>query len=120
MSKPVLNPWFITGYTDGEGCFSIGFDKRLSSPSGFKIYIIYQLCAEVNPLNKELLELVKEYFGVGIISKTGNMYYYHVKSLKSAFIIRKHFEEFPLQTTKFVHFKLWCQVMDIIEKKKNI
>ena len=37
LSKPVLNPWFITGYTDGEGCFSIGFYKRLSSPSGFKI-----------------------------------------------------------------------------------
>lgn len=64
---------------------------------------------------------VKEYLGgIGSISRSTNMYQYEVSSIKSLISIRKHFDNFPLQTTKYVHFKLWCQVMDIIEKKEHL
>jgi len=67
------------------------------------------------------LEQVKEYFGeVGSISRSGNMYIYEISSLKSLVNVRKHFEEYPLQTTKYVHFRLWCQVMDILENKEHL
>lgn len=79
------------------------------------------MCAKVNPLNLKLLEQVKEYFGgVGSISKYNNMYSYEISSIRSIICVRKHFEEFPLQRTKFVHFKLWCQVMDIMGKKEHL
>lgn len=115
-----LHPWFITGYTDGEGSFSIRLRTKSNSQFGFHISIVYSICAEVNPLNLKLLEQVKEYFGgVGSIRRSGSMYSYEISSVKSIVNVRKHFEEFPLQTTKYVHFKLWCQVMDIIEKKRT-
>ena len=113
-TKGKVHPWFVTGYTDGEGSFSI-------SLFGFQISMVYSIGAEVNPLNLELLEQIKEYFGgVGSISKSGNMYMYEISSIKSLLSVRKHFEEYPLQTTKYVHFILWCQVMDIIEKKEHL
>lgn len=116
-----LHPWFITGYSDGESSFSIRVRTSPSSRFGFNISIVYSIGAEVNPVNKNLLEQVKEYFtGAGSISKSGNMYYYEITSLKSLINVRKHFEEFPLQTTKFVHFKLWCKVMDILENKEQL
>ena len=116
-----LHPWFITGYTDREGSFSIRLRTKSNSQFGFHLSIVYSICAEINPLNFKLLEQVKEYFGgVVSISRSGNMYYYEVSSIKSLVSVRKHFEEFPLQTTKYVHFKLWCQVMDIIEKKEHL
>lgn len=119
--KSKLHPWFITGFTDGEGSFSIRLRKKSSGLYGFHISIVYSICAEVNPLNLKLLEQVKEYFGgVGSISKSGNMYFFEVSSIKSLPIVRKHFEEFPLQTTKYVYFKLWCQIMDIIDKKEHL
>ena len=74
---------------------------------GYNVSIVYSIGAEVNPLNLELLKKVQDYFGgVGSISKSGMMYYYEVSSIKALINVRKHFEEFPLQTTKFVHFKL--------------
>lgn len=76
---------------------------------------------EINSLNYKLLEQIKEYFGgVGSISRSGKMYYSEISSINSLRIVRKHFEQYPLQTTKFVYFKLWCQVMDIIEKKEHL
>ena len=109
-SEPINNkfhPWFITGFTDGEGSFSIRTRTKPASQLGFHVSIVYSICAEVNSLNLKLLEQVKQYFeGVGSISKSNNMYFYEISSIKSLEHLRKHFEEFPLQTTKFVHFKL--------------
>lgn len=116
-----LHPWFVTGYTDGEGSFSVRMRTKPNSPFGFSIGIVYSICAEINPLNLKLLEQVKEYFdGAGSISRSGNMYVYEISSLKSLVNVRKHFEEYPLQTTKYVHFELWCQVMDILENKEHL
>jgi len=112
-----LHPWFVTGFTDGEGSFSIRL-RRSSNKFRYHVSIVYSIGAEVNPLNLKLLEKVKEYFEeVGSISKTGNMYYYEISSVKSLVYVKNHFEKYPLQTTKFVHYKLWCQVMNILEKK---
>ena len=122
-SKPngKIHPLFLTGYTDGEGSFSVRLRTKSNSQFGFHLSIVYSICAEVNPLNLNLLEQIKEYFdGAGSISRSGNMYFYEISSIKSLVNVRKHFEEFPLQTTKYVHFKLWCQVMDILEKKEHL
>jgi len=122
-SKPKgkLDPWFITGFTDGEGSFSVRIRKKSNSALGFHVSIVYSIGAEVNPLNLKLLEKVREYFdGVGSISKSANMYYYEVSSIKSLINIRKHFENFPLQTTKYINFKLWCQIFDIIAEKAHL
>lgn len=51
---------------------------------------------------------------------TGNMYFYEISSPASLIKVREHFDNFPLQTTKFVHFKLWCQVLDIIQNKEHL
>lgn len=116
--KLKLHPWFITGYTE-KGVFRLR--TKCSSVFGYNVSIVYSIGAEVNPLNLELLKKVQDYFGgVGSISKSGMMYYYEVSSIKALINVRKHFEEFPLQTTKFVHFKLWCQVMDILYKKEHL
>lgn len=101
-----LHPWFITGYSDGESSFSIRVRTSPSSRFGFNISIVYSIGAEVNPVNKNLLEQVKEYFtGAGSISKSGNMYYYEITSLKSLINVRKHFEEFPLRLLASDAFK---------------
>lgn len=83
---------------------------------------MFSIGAEVKPSNKELLEKVKEFFGgIGWISASGNMYSYEVTSLKSLLIIRKHLEKYPSppgnETSKSIHFLLWCQVLDLLQNK---
>ena len=33
----LLYPWWVTGYTDGEGCFSIKFAKRKQIKIGWQV-----------------------------------------------------------------------------------
>jgi Proton-conducting membrane transporter/NADH-Ubiquinone oxidoreductase (complex I), chain 5 N-terminus/LAGLIDADG endonuclease len=116
-----INPWFITGYSDGDSSFSIRIISSSSSKLGFYASIVYSLGAEANPENKKLLDLIKNYFDQkGSISKCKNMYYYEVSSVKDLKIIRNHFEKYELQSTKRIHFQLWCQVMDMIINKEHL
>lgn len=80
---------------------------KSSSQLGFHISIVYSICAEIYPLNSKLLEQIKEYFGgVGSISWSGNMYYCEISFINSLKIVRKYFEQYFIQRTKFVYFKL--------------
>ena len=113
-----LNPYFVTGYVDGEGSFSVRLRKSAESKWGYKILPVFSIGGQINPYNRELLEKVKEFFGgVGWISTSGNMYTYEVTSLKSLHIIRNHFENYPLETSKYIHFILWSDIMNLLEKK---
>jgi hypothetical protein len=119
-SRVNLNPFFVTGYTDGEGSFSVRIKAKKDSRFGYGIVPVYSLGAEANPYNKALLENLKAFFnGVGSISTCNNMYYYEVSSLKTLQVVRQHFLNYPLETSKSIHFLLWCQVIDLIEKKAH-
>jgi NADH-ubiquinone oxidoreductase chain 5 len=58
-----LDPYFVTGYSDGESSFSIRLRKSIDSKWGYKILPVFSIGAEINPHNKVLLEKVKEFFG---------------------------------------------------------
>lgn len=76
---------------------------------------------EVNPLNLNLLERVQSFFGgIGIISKDKNTYHYVIRNRNHLSIVRKQFENYPLETTKHLHFILWSNVLDLIERKDHL
>jgi hypothetical protein len=103
-----LHPFFITGFSDGESTFSVRVRQSKISKFGFTVGPVYAICAEANIENLKLLKKVQDFFGeIGSISLSGgNIYRYEVSSLKGLSIIINHFDNYPLQTTKFIHFKL--------------
>jgi len=68
------HPWFVTGLTDGEGTFVLGFRKSNDSRMGYQITAIYKIALppyEVRGDNKkdhDLLYSIKNFFGVGKIT----------------------------------------------------
>jgi len=114
LHKPISKElsWYITGFVDGEGCFSISFTKREKMTTGLEIRPSFSLGQ--NKRSLQVLQSLQNYFGCGAIrfSKNDQTYKYEVRSLSD---IRKHiiphFEKFPLQTSKqndFLKFKNIC------------
>lgn len=64
-----LDPWFITGFVDAEGCFSIGIYKNKTYQIGCQVQPIFL----INLHNKDfkLLSSFQSYFGGGKIRKYG-------------------------------------------------
>ena len=110
-----LNPWYVTGLVEGEGCFSVSFTLKKKLKLGIETRPSFSVS-----LNKRDLELVKslrEFFKCGAIrySKADRTYKFEVRSVKD--IVKKvipWFEKYPLMGSKaedFKKFKLICQMV---------
>ena len=72
-----INPWFVTGLSDGDGSFYIVLRKDLSCKFGYSIGLEYKVVAGINPLNLKLLKQIQSFFeGVGTISKDKTVYHF--------------------------------------------
>ena len=114
-----LDPNYVTGFTDGEGCFYIGISPDNKSSSGFRIKLSFQI--GLHEKDKELLNLIKFYFGVGNISKlAGDSVLYRVTSIEELKIIIDHFERYPLITQKYKDYLLFKQAFELIKNKEHL
>lgn len=113
-----LGNW-ITGFTDGEGSFSISVWKS-SSKIGWKLKPLFSLAVHIK--DRAILELMKSHFGgQGEIYKHGkNSLQYVAASKKDLKIIIDHFNKYPLFTEKQADFKLFQMALEIIERKEHL
>ena len=114
-----LNPWFITGFTDGEGCFLIIVRKNRNLKIGWSVELRFQIT--LHEKDKTLLKLIQNYFCVGYINKDGpQSIKYCVQSIKELKVIIDHFDRYPLITQKWSDYKLFKEAYNLILNKEHL
>lgn len=119
---PKLDPHFITGFTDGEGCFRIQIQKDNRAPSITRYN--YNLCFSIGLHNRDrvLLENIKKYFGgvgsVTVLDQEADKY--KISSLKDLELIINHFDKYPLITQKQADYLLFKQAFELINRKEHL
>jgi hypothetical protein len=115
-----LDPNFVTGLTDAEGCFLILSPKN--DKTKFKVY--FSLKYKISMLNNEveLLKMVKSFFGCGVLreNKNGTMDFEinDFSSLKT--ILIPHFLKYPLRGTKYLDFISFKEASHIFDKGEHL
>lgn len=111
-----LDPEFVTGFTDGDGSFTI----NLVETNG-KHYP--NLCFKIGVHAKDIviLERIQKFFGVGkIYVHKNSMVHFNVSSLKDLVVIISHFSKYPLLSFKSADFNYFKQAYDLILKKEHL
>lgn len=112
-----LSPWFISGYSDAEGCFNVGFQKN---PNG-KFYVRPSFQIKVHSRDKLLLMQIKDYFGgIGNIYTNTNDSKFTVRSLDDILKIISHFDNYPLMTKKKADFILFKQIIHKVVEGEHL
>ena len=119
-SKIKLNPWWITGFVDGDGCFIMNIYKNLRLKTGW--YVQLFLFISLHSKDKALLEQIKNFFGVGriIYKENKNVARLLVSSIEDPKIIIEHFNKFILITQKRADFELFQQAFWLIKNKHHL
>lgn len=109
-----LNPWWIVGFTDGEGCFSVSRFKNRTCTSGFQT--LYEFVITQGISSQKAMEAIKNYFNCGhiYINRRHDNHHEHLlrycvrkqQDLKE--IIIPFFERYPLQSAKQKQFEAFC------------
>ena len=121
-----LDPWWIVGFVDGEGCFSVSVFRNVTSKLGVQVFPEFVVTQGAKSLS--VLEDLQAFFGCGKIYENRrtdnhreNLYRFCVRSINDIAIkIIPFFEEYPLQTAKNGDFTIFCQVVDMIQKREHL
>jgi len=115
-----LNPYWVTGFTDAEGTFTVVFDKVNTRKLNWRIQSKFQISLHVRDL--PVLLKVQQFFGnIGSVSESENMAFYSVSSVKDLVkTIIPHFLKYPLLTQKGADFILFKQIVDLMENKAHL
>ena len=116
-----LNPDFVTGLTDAEGCFSVNVYS--SKTAKFKRRVELGFTIKMLDNETELLKMVETFFNCG------NLWHYpkddtirfrivDKSSIKNKLI--PHFLKYPLRGTKHLDFLSFKEAFQIIESKEHL
>jgi hypothetical protein len=104
-------PWYLSGYVDGEGCFTVSISPRPTIVVGWEVRP--SLSVSQNGDRSEVLLLMQEYFGCGTIrpDRSDKTLKWEVRSLPVLIArINPHFEMYPLLSGKQRDFELFASI----------
>lgn len=115
----LLNPYYVTGFTDAEGSFLINIQSRSGLKLGYSISLSFKL--KLHSKDSELLEKIGSFFNVGkIYTRKDGYIEYIVNSMKEMEIIINHFNNYPLISQKLSDYKIFKLVFKLIKQKKHL
>ena len=117
---------WITGYVDGEGCFSINFIRqphrhnRRGYKTGFQV--AHEFAVTQGASSVDSLHLLMKFFGVGCVylnkrydNHKEHMYRYCVRAREELVkTIIPFFDRYPLRTSKQGNYLKFAECMDLM------
>lgn len=114
-----MNPWFFTGFSDGEASFIIYIQKTDKIKIGWATWVAFEI--NINDRDLSILKDIKSYLGVGKINQKSNgTCVYNVRSFKELSVIIDHFDKYPLLTQKRADYLLFKSAFEIIKIKEHL
>lgn len=119
-SNIFLDPNFVTGLTEAEGCFLILPQKN--NKAKFKVYFSLKYKISMLKNEVELLKMVKSFFGCGVLRENKNdtidFEINDFSSIKTVLI--PHFLKYPLRGTKYLDFTSFKEAFHIFDKRERL
>jgi hypothetical protein len=121
-----LNPWYLVGLVDGEGCFALTISKHKTKKLKKDPRLIFEIEMRID--DREILERLKDTWGCGLLYELRYPRYgwkphikYAVKSHRDIFrVVITFFKKYPLQGKKRKDFEDFCRCGEIIKKKRHL
>lgn len=114
----VLNPTWLTGFIDGEGCFHISIYKN-NNKVGWAVKIEFEI--RLHARDKVLLKEIQNYFQVGnlFLNSRGGISF-RIQSPKDLAKIVDLLDLYPLRTQKFSDYVLFKEALNLILNKEHL
>lgn len=115
-----LNPYWIAGFIDGEGCFHIGISKH--PELRFNYQILPELTVVQHKRDIALLYSIKSAMNCGVVRRNrGDRYCWRVRNLKNlADVIVPFFKKYKLKSKKRIEFLKFAKVVRMMMNREHL
>ena len=117
-----LDPWYVTGFFDGEGCFCSSIRRSPYGKFGWFIQPVVQ--AYQHRDRADILYRLQRYFGAGKIRPKGpnsnviTLSFDGVPTIIS--VILPHFDQYPLQSGKIDDYLVFREIVFRLRRKEHL
>ena len=117
-----INPWWVVGFVDGEGCFSVSIHaNQLARPtSGWHVQPTFQVSQHIDHIST--LRALESWFGCGRVRLKGPNSAVAVYSVYSTIqltnAIIPFFERFPLRV-KNEDFQIFARIVSAVRERSH-
>lgn len=114
-----INPNWLTGFVDAEGCFSVIIE--ILDNTKWRVRTSFEINLHIKDIG--ILYKIQSFFGLGAVylRVNKNIAVYRVSNIEHLRdIIIPHFIKYPLITQKSIDFYLWYKVIQIILNKEHL
>ena len=121
LQSEVDVPSYLSGYVDGEGCFTVSISPRPTIVVGWEVRP--SLSVSQNSDRSEVLLLMQEYFGCGTMrpDRSDKTLKWEVRSLPVLMArIVPHFKAYPLLSSKQQDFELFADICERMVRGEHL
>jgi len=112
------NSW-ITGFTDGEGCFHVAINRQPKMKIGWQVLPEFRIVQHKRDLG--VLKRIQKHLGFGsVVQNHGDRFELRVRGLKNLQNLIKFFKKYKLQTIKRKSFEKFAEIVSMIENKEHL
>ena len=115
-----LEPNWVAGFVDGEGCFFVGVNRHKEMTAGFQVLPEFTVVQHERDI--QVLHALKAYFGCGVVrTNNGDRMAYRVRGVRHLLeIIIPFFVKYPLKTQKRVDFDKFRDVLLMMDRGDHL
>jgi hypothetical protein len=115
-----IEPQWIVGFVDGEGCFHIGINENADMKAGYQV--LPEFTVVQHERDVQILHALKDYFGCGVVrSNHGDRMAYRVRGKEHLLErIIPFFERHELKSKKRVDFQKFRRVVRMMSEDRHL
>ncbi len=114
-----LNPDWVVGFVDGEGCFFVGVQRNPTVKIGYQVIPEFRVVQHARDL--DILHALKRFFGFGRVCRNHEeRWEFRVRRLEHLREVARFFSEHPLRTKKRVDASKFKDVLRMMEDGRHL
>ena len=115
-----INPYWLSGFVDGEGTFYVGINKNDTMKINFQVLPEFRIVQHEKDI--KLLYALKKFFGAGVVRVNHDTRYeLRIRSIEhiNKYVI-PHFDKYPLLTQKKFDFFKFKEIIKLMNENKHL
>ena len=114
-----LAPDWVVGFTEGEGCFRVSINKQPKMSTGWQVLPEFRIVQHKR--NKSTLKKLQRFFEAGdVVVNHDTRWELRIRKLSDLKKVVAFFEQHPLHTTKKSDFRIFAQVLSMMERREHL
>jgi hypothetical protein len=114
-----LDPSWVTGFVDGEGCFYVGINRIEQMRLGWQVLPEFRVTQHER--DAALLEQIRAFFDFGSVRPNhGDRLDYRVRGLDNLTEVVAFFERNPLRSTKRSDFETFAEIITMMSNDRHL